>query len=335
MIQIVSPGRFLLFCLSVFLLFLLVAGWVLWGSGRLHKTGDITVAAGETAGTIYRRLAAAGYLTRPLPWRYYIWRLKAANKLHVGNYHLQAGERVAQLIQRLMAGEVITKQTITYPEGFTVDQVTARTAANGVGTAADFMAEAVPEKYPQYPYLAALAKGRTLEGYLFPDTYDIQAGDTPRDVIQRLVANFDSKVTPQLRSEIERSGRTIDQVVIMASILEREVIRGEDMAVVSGILWKRFDQGIGLSADATIRYALKKWDGRLTADDLAVDSPYNTRRYRGLPPAPISNPGLRALLAAIRPTASDYYYYLSAPTGETVFAKTNDEHNANKAKYLK
>jgi UPF0755 protein len=121
----------------------------------------------------------------------------------------------------------------------------------------------------------------------------------------------------------------------MASIIEREVISDDDMAMVSGVLWKRFDEGMGLDADATVRYALKKWDEPLTIQDLQIDSPYNTRRYRGLPPGPICNPGLRALIAAIRPQASEYYYYLSTPEGETVFARTNDEHNNNKAKYLR
>ena len=121
----------------------------------------------------------------------------------------------------------------------------------------------------------------------------------------------------------------------MASIVEREVIGDDDMALVSGVLWSRNDDGAGLDADATVRYALNKPKGPLTQVDLDSSSPYNTRRFRGLPPGPISNPGLRALTAAVRPEQSDFYYYLSAPSGETIFSKTNDEHNANKVKYLR
>src|SRR5688500_19904286 len=103
------------------------------------------------------------------------------------------------------------------------------------------------------------------------------------------------------------------------------------MSLIAGVGWKRVSEGIGLESDATVRFALNKWDDPLTVQDLQTNSPYNTRKFRGLPPGPISNPGLRALVAAVRPEASDNYYYLSTPEGETVFAKTNDEHNMNKA----
>jgi UPF0755 protein len=112
-------------------------------------------------------------------------------------------------------------------------------------------------------------------------------------------------------------------------------VSDNDLARVAGVLWQRYEDGVGLDADATVRYALNKWDGPLTVADLASDSPYNTRRWKGLPPGPISNPGLRAILAAAHPEKTDYYYYLSTPQGETIFSKTNEEHNQNKAKYLR
>jgi UPF0755 protein len=148
-----------------------------------------------------------------------------------------------------------------------------------------------------------------------------------------MLGNFDRKMTQELRDEIAQQKRTIDDVVIMASIIEKEVQSVGDMALVSGVLWKRIDANEGLYADATLEYIVNK-DGELTAQDLAKDTPYNTRKYRGLPPGPISNPGMSAIIAAIRPQTSDYYYYLTTKDGETVFAKTNDEHNRNKAKYL-
>lgn len=148
-----------------------------------------------------------------------------------------------------------------------------------------------------------------------------------------MLANFNAKVTQELRDEAKAQNRTLDEIVIMASIIEKEVQSAEDMALVSGVLWKRIDDNEGLYADATLEYIVNK-DGELTVGDLLKDTPYNTRKYRGLPPGPISNPGLSAILAAIRPQKSDYYYYLTAKDGDTVFAKTNDEHNRNKAKYL-
>jgi UPF0755 protein len=150
-----------------------------------------------------------------------------------------------------------------------------------------------------------------------------------------MLANFDVRVTEDLRAAAVQTGRTLDEVIIMASIVEREVIEDDDMAMVAHILWKRLDEGIGLYADATNRYILDKWDGQLTVADLNIDSPYNTRTNRRLPPGPISNPGLRAIMASVYPQESEYYYYLSAPSGETIFAVTNDDHNRNKAQYLR
>jgi UPF0755 protein len=149
-----------------------------------------------------------------------------------------------------------------------------------------------------------------------------------------MLATFEAKVAEA--GLLESEERSPDDLVIMASIIEREVISDDDMALVSGVLWQRTDDGGGLDADATVRYALKKWTEPLTFLDLQSESPYNTRKWKGLPPGPISNPGLRALAAAKDPQESDFYYYLSASDdGETIFSKTNDEHNANKAKYLR
>ena len=126
-----------------------------------------------------------------------------------------------------------------------------------------------------------------------------------------------------------------DVIVTLASLIEREVRTQEDMKMVSGILWRRLQLGIPLQVDAAIVYLTGKKTGEVTYDDLKIESPYNTYLHRGLPPRPIANPGLNALIAAIYPAESDYLYYLSKPTGETVFSKTLEEHNTAKAKYLK
>ena len=236
---------------------------------------------------------------------------------------------------RFVKGETKSdEQSVTFPEGFTENQIAARIADRQGVAVKDFLQEATPAQFAEkFPFLLNLSKSRTLEGYLFPDTYRLAKDDAPKDVIVRMLANFNVKVTQELRDEAKAQNRTFDEIVIMASIIEKEVQSAEDMALVSGVLWKRIDTNEGLYADATLEYIVNK-DGELTVQDLAKDTPYNTRKYRGLPPGPISNPGLSAILAAIRPEKSDYYYYLTAKDGDTVFAKTNDEHNRNKAKYL-
>lgn len=335
--EITHPRRFLLFCLLCLLLLLGIGVVGSLGLARIKQSGQIAIESGESAQAIGAKMVEAGFIKSTLAWRLAIQWQGAHSQLQVGTYQLEQGEGLRRVAARMSQGEVVADElTITYPEGFTLEQMAERTAGRGIETKEAFIAASRPDSYQeQYPYLAEMQGNRTVEGYLFPDTYRVKKEDTASDVIKRLLATFNAKLTDELRAEAKATGRTIDQVVIMASIIEREVRSDEDMALVSGILWKRFDNEEGLYADATIRYALKKWDGALTVQDLSIDSPYNTRRYRGLPPSPISNPGLRALIAAIRPQQSDFYYYLSTPDGHTIFAKTNNEHNVNKAKYLR
>jgi len=333
--QITNPKRFVAFLLTVVVL-VGAATWFGITSAAAKKTGDFMLAPGTSAATVWQELHDQGFAGSTFPWRFWSWRLGAAGKLKAGTYSLQQGEKIRSIISRFVSGDVNPAElSITYPEGFTLHQIAERTAARGIGSKQDFLAAALPQDYiKDYPYLGDIPANRGLEGYLFPDTYRVFPDDTPSDVIQRMLANFDQKFTQQLRDEAKAQNRSLDQIVTMASIIEREVQKDDDMALVSGILWKRVDESRGLDVDAPIRYVLDKWDDPLTVQDLAIDSPYNTRKWKGVPPGPISNPGLRALIAAVRPQKSDYYYYLTAPSGKTIFAKTLDEHNRNKAKYL-
>lgn len=335
MVAITNSKKFTLTISIVILVVAVVLFRLVWGSGRIEKTGDIEIESGDTAAEISRSLVEDGYSDRTIPWKYYGRQNNAAAKIQAGTYHIEKGEKVSDVVERFARGDVQTKEfSVTFPEGFTLSQVAARYADRTGKSTQSFLDEAKAEKYAEkFSFLKELPKGRNLEGYLFPDTYRITPEDTPGDVITRMLGNFDKKVSEEIRDEAKAAGRTLDEIVNMASILEKEVQSGKDMAIVSGILWKRIDSKDGLYVDATLEYVVEK-NGNLTAADLALDTPYNTRKYRGLPPTPINNPGLTAILAAIHPEQSDYYYYLTAKDGTTIFAKTNDEHNRNKVKYL-
>ncbi len=179
------------------------------------------------------------------------------------------------------------------------------------------------------------------EGYMFPDTYLIPRAATAAGVVKMFTDNFDKKVTVQMRVDAKKSGFTLDEVIILASLVEKEGKTNEDRPVIAGIIEKRLKADWPLQVDATIQYALgyqplekSWWKNELTADDLKMKSPYNTYLNPGLPPAPICNPGLESITAVIYPKNSDYWYYLHDPTGAVHYAKTIDEHNANSAKYL-
>jgi len=174
---------------------------------------------------------------------------------------------------------------------------------------------------------------KELEGYLFPDTYRFFAQSSAEDVVEKMRAHFVEKTGYELPLTDEQK-----EVLIMASLIEKEVPRSDDRFLVSGILWKRFSIDMPLQIDATVCYAKYETSVGCTPlkrSDFSVDSRFNTYKYFGLPPAPISNPGLTAIEAALNPKKSEYWYYLSDPdTKRTVFAATLDEHNDNRAIYL-
>lgn len=208
--------------------------------------------------------------------------------------------------------------TVTIPEGFNADQIGEALEKAGLFSKDDFAAGA-----------------KKHEGYLFPDTYRFYKTSKPEQVISRMRENFNEKMTPEILAEMKKAGRALEEIIIVASMLEEEVRGTADRRLVAGILWKRLRLGMGLNVDATLTYVLGKPSRELTEEDLKYDSPYNTYRYRGLPPGPISNPGMDAILAALLPTASEYLYYLTDKNGVARYARTLEEHRLNKFKYLR
>jgi UPF0755 protein len=175
-----------------------------------------------------------------------------------------------------------------------------------------------------------------LEGYLFPSTYFENVQNfTSKKFIQRLFNTFQQQISG-LRAGITASGRSVDETVIVASMIEREAFgtNMEEKKMIAHVIWKRLDEGIALGIDATTRYELNDWENPLFASDLEKDTPYNTRRKLGLPPTAISNPGYDALFATVNPIASDYYYYLHDRNGTIRFAPDLAGHNQNKRDFL-
>jgi UPF0755 protein len=187
----------------------------------------------------------------------------------------------------------------------------------------------------RYSYLSD-EKVITLEGYLFPDTYDFKKDVEARDIVGRLLDTFDARFDEQMRKDSEDAGRTLREIVIMASLAEREVQSAADMKIVSGIFWTRLDAGDRLQSDATLSYFLNDKKDQHSRAELEIDTPYNSYKYAGLPPGPIGNPGDNALLSAVYPTKTDYYFFLTVTVDgkkEVIYAKNFEEHVANRRKY--
>jgi UPF0755 protein len=201
---------------------------------------------------------------------------------------------------------------LTIPEGFTLRQIAARAGETGLFSADDFLAAAAAGDY-QVPILPE-GQRTNLEGLLFPKTYDLPEGMQPRELVQKLLDQFALETAGLDLGRAEKLGITPYQAVIVASLIEREVVVDEERPLVAAVIYNRLKANMPLQIDATVQYALPQWKENLTYEDLKVDSPYNTYRNRGLPPAPICNPGSKSLEAALEPAPVNYLYYVA--TGE-------------------
>jgi UPF0755 protein len=232
-------------------------------------------------------------------------------------------------------------------EGWTNEEISADLDKKQIVVQSDFNNQ-LTRSALTFDYFGEKPKTKNLEGYLFPDTYFFASTATPEQIINKILANTKQKIFPAIVSEIHSQKRTVYDVVTLASIVEREVGRNtstvtsadltalqNERETVAGIFMNRIKAGIPLQSDATIGYITKSKDPSASSSDLQIDSPYNTYKYTGLPPGPIGNPSLSSILAVVNYRKTDYLYFLSKPDGTAVFAKTLDEHNANKAKYLR
>ncbi len=192
-----------------------------------------------------------------------------------------------------------------------------------------------------FSFLSDKPKNRGLEGYLYPDTYRIYATSSPRELVVKMLQNFDNQLTAKMRADIKKQGKTIYEIVTMASLLEKEAPinyksgDNRDARIISGIFWNRIKYGQALQSCATLAYVLGVNKSQYSSADIQTESLYNTYKYRGLPPGPISNPGILAIEAAIYPLSTNYNYFLTpAGSKDIIYSTTYSEHLRNKSKYL-
>jgi len=225
------------------------------------------------------------------------------------------------------------EHVITIIEGWTIDDIDAYFTREQILPQGAFLraAEAYPNTEAGKTFLGRV---KSVEGYLFPDTYRIYTTATAQDIIQKATENFDRRLVDDIRTKIQARGLTIHEVVTLASIIEREVATPEDRRFVADIFLKRLDAGMALQADSTVNYITKKHVSRASLADTKIDSPYNTYQHRGLPPGPIGNPGLDTIRAVIDPTSSPYWYFLTTEDGRVMYAQDFEEHKENRGKYL-
>ena len=327
--------------LRIVLLFAALGGaWFAWQQYAWTRepfrgfAGDeqfVDIPAGSGPPAIGRLLANAGVVHDTMTWRLALAQTDAATRLKAGEYRFTEAATPEQVIARLARGDVYLR-SITFREGLTIRQMAELYERTGLGVAADFV-----EASRQADLIRDLdPTARDLEGYLFPDTYALPRRASAADLAAMMVARFERAWTDDLRREAAQSGLSLREVVTLASIVEKETGRGDERPLVAAVYRNRLQKRMGLQCDPTVIYALERrggFDGNLTRADLAIDSPYNTYKYAGLPPGPIAAPGQASLEAALHPAPVASLYFVSRNDGSHAFAATLDEHNRNVQKF--
>jgi len=337
--------------LLVFLLFWLGA-WF-WQGIYFPKNPDsqsqaiFLIKRGEGLRDIALNLAREGLIKSKFFFELFTFVKKSHTNLLAGVYELSPAMNIPEILQKFTKGEVV-KEKITIVEGWDLKDIGYYFESKGMSQTQEFFEIAgVPgiiasedllskkDFSEEFEFLKEKPKNISLEGYLFPDTYEIQKDESLEEILRKMLQNFDRKITNDLKEEISHQKKTLFEVLTMASLLEREIKSIEDRQIAAGILWKRLKEGWPLQVDATLTYLTGKGSSELKKEDLAIDSLYNTYKFKGLPIGPICNPGLESIKAALYYKESPYWFYLTTPEGETIFSKTLEEHNINRAKYLK
>lgn len=299
----------------------------------------VPVATGTSFGSVTQKLYDLKIIRSPLAFSLYARFHGLRERVQAGTFVLRPSMDAAEVLTTL-TGAKSKEITVTIPEGYTVKDIDALLAEKGITKPGDIVLCAQTCDFSAYSFLPKDVKGLAprggrLDGYLFPDTYFVTDNQfDAKAFLSRLLSTFDTRVVQGLSSDLAASKHTLHEIVTMASLVEEETRAADERPVVAGMLWKRLDAKMPLGVDAAVRYEVDKPRTALTEKDLQTDSPYNLRRFRGLPPGPIANPSLSSIEAALHPKDSPYWYYLHDANGVIHYATTNDEHNRNRALYL-
>jgi UPF0755 protein len=326
-----TPGRRRLTALLALLG--LVAAAVIFAVWRLRHPSaptegraDVTVylPPGTPVSRIFRELERAKVVPDARMAQLYYRLYRSGTPLQAGEYLFTRPTSIDEVINRLGRGDVIVHR-ILVPEGLTAEETFEIFWKQGIGGPAAFQ-----EAMADTELLPGFTSGVSdLEGFLFPDTYQVTRTTSAAEIVARMVSRFRENFTPAMREAAQRRNLTVREAVTLASIIEKETALTREYPLVSSVYWNRLDRKMRLQADPTVVYALKrdrKWKGVLYRSDYEYDSPWNTYRIGGLPPGPICSPGLGALQAAVAPVKSDYLYFVADDSGGHVFSRTFSEH---------
>lgn len=299
-----------------------------------ETTSSFIIKKGDSVDKIGKNLIEADLTKSKFSFSLYVSLNDFDTEILAGRFLLSKSMTTKQIVENITDMKK-AEFLVTIQEGLRVVDIDQKLVELELISPGQFIQEA--KNFNGWEYYSFLDKATLstleipVEGYLYPDTYFIDPSDfKPHDLIYLALDNFERKtldILPQIKSH------SIHEIITMASIIENEVFGKENRKTVSGILWKRLESDWPIGADITLLYT--KSDRKITSEDLSTDSPYNTRKNLGLPPGPIGNPSLESIEASMYPESSPYWFYLTEPKNdEVIYAKSNEEHNQNRAKYL-
>jgi UPF0755 protein len=299
--------------------------WSMLWLPRAPAAVEVVIGAGSSGRAGLERLEAAGLLPSTLAGRLYLRTAGKGRHLHFGHYRFAEGDRPVDVLERVLDGRV-EMVTVTIVEGSDVAAVASQMAGGGIGGEAEWSAVA-----RRVDWIADLApEATTLEGFLFPDTYSFAVGTGVESAARHLVERFRAVWGEELAALEGPAWGSPFEVVTLASLVEAETPVPAERGRVAGVYLNRLRRGMLLQCDPTVAYALRRrgeWSGRLLRVHWAIDDPYNTYRFPGLPPGPINSPGRASIRAALAPEVNDYLYFVAAAGGGHTFSRTLAEHN--------
>jgi UPF0755 protein len=321
--KFVSIGIVLCVCCAA------IAYYAAWAPHSFDEPKTVVIGKGKSFAAAAEVLRDSGVIANTYVFRT-VGKLIGVHSVRAGKYLFQSGISTIELMRDLQDGKSAESFFVTIPEGFRGVQI-ARILKRDVGIdSARFM-----NLFDDPAQFGLAARGKTLEGYLFPDTYDFAWQEDERVIVERMIHRYQKFFTDTLARRAKELHLSVNEVMTMASIVEGEAVKDEERPIIAGLYYNRLKKKMRLEADPTVQYAIEDGPRRLTYVDLKIPSPYNTYRMPGLPPGPINNPGRASILAALYPAIHKYLFFVADGDGGHRFARTYDEHMKNVRAYRK
>jgi len=331
--------KILITAASLFFIALLVFGYIEWQIQRPFSAGDIsaqefTIAEGQSVNEIANNLKSRDLIRESWSFKIYVWQKGLGKNFQTGDFILSKSFNIPRIVKALTSKPESREMDITIIEGWDRRDIDQYLAEKELIIPGDFIVATQKTQGSIFENFVSVSPDASLEGFLFPDTYRVYKNASAFDILKKMLANFQDKINPLL-PEIAEHNKNLYDVLILASIVEKESANVQEMPRIAGVFSNRLKIGQPLESDATVNYATGKKLRQPTYDDLQKDSRYNTYRRIGLPPGPICNPSMAAIAAVLNPEENDYLYFLHPGTGNAVFSKTLEEHKRNREQYLK